>query len=135
MLQFSTVRTWCEFCEPAFVGAWVSSCFEVRKRAWEMKGSQAEPTFPSLFGIRAAEIEEQSAVSRWRYCNSEEGCEHVFVDNSIPPLHLLKWTRDASLLPQLMFVAVRPLSPPCARIASAPPLNRPIVSQRVAEVE
>ncbi len=58
MLEFSTARTWCEYCEPQFEGACVCSCFEARKRAWEMKGAQVEPMFPSLFAIRAAEIEE-----------------------------------------------------------------------------
>ncbi len=135
MFEFSRARTWCEYCQPEIEGAWVCSCFEARKRAWEMKGPQAEPMFPSLFEICAAEMGEELAVSRCRYCNSEEGSEHAFVDNSIPPLHLLKWTRDASLLPQLVFVDVRPLSPPCARIASAPPLMRPSMSERVAEVE
>ena len=135
MLEFSTARTWCESCQPEFEGARVCSCFEERKRAWEMKGAQVEPMFPSLFAIRAAEIEEELAGSRCRSCNSEEGCEHAFVDNRIPPLHLLKWTRDARLQPQLVFVDVRPLSPPCARIASAPPLMTPRVSERVAEVE
>ena len=130
MLVFSTARTWCEYCEPEFDGVSVCSCFEARKRALEMTGPQVEPMFPSLFAIRAAEIEEL-AVSRCRYCNSEEGGEHAFVDNSIPPLHLLKWTRDASILPQLVFDDVRSLSPPCTRISSAPPLMRPRVSERV----
>ena len=57
MLEFSKARTWCEYCEPEFEGACVCSCSQVRKRAWEPKGLQAEPTFPSLFDIRAAEIE------------------------------------------------------------------------------
>ena len=109
------------------------SCFEARKRAWEMKGPQPEPTFPSLFDIRAAEIEEELAVLRRQVCNSEE--RNKVGSSRLPPLHLLKWTRDARLMPQLVFVDVRPLSPPCARIASAPPLNRPRVSERVAEVE
>ena len=90
--------------------------------------------FPSLFAIRAAEIEEELSVSPCRYCNSEEGYTHVFIEERIPPLHILKWTRDARLRPQLVFVDVRPLSPPFARIASAPPLMRPSVSERVAEV-
>ena len=135
MLEFSTARTWCEYCEPFVVGAWVCSCFEARKRAWEMKGPQPEPTFPSLFEICAAEIEEELAVSRCRYCISEEANDVEEVDSRLPPLHLLKWIRDARLLPQLVFVDVRPMSPPCARIASAPPLNRPIVIERVAGVE
>ncbi len=127
MLEFSTARTWCEYCEPAFVGVDVCSCFEARRRAWEMKGPQAEPTFPSLFDIRAAEIEEELAVSHCRYCNSEAGCGHAFIDEHIPPLHMLKWTRDTRLLPQLVFVDVRTLSTPCARITPAPPLDRPTV--------
>ena len=98
-----------------------------------MKGPQAEPTFPSLFDIRAAEIEEELAVSRCQYCNSEE--RNKVVASRLPPLHLLKWIRDACLLPQLVFVDVRPLSPPCARIAFAPPLMRPSASERVGEVE
>ncbi len=132
MLEFATARTWCDFCQPKFEGADVCSCFEARKRAWEMKGPQAEPTFPSLFDIRAAEVEEELAIARCQFCNAEE---KELVDMRLPPLHLLKWTRDACLLPQLVFVDVRPLSPPCARIASAPPLMRPRVSERVAEVE
>ncbi len=135
MLEFLTARTWCEDCAPAFVGLDVCSCFEARRRVWEMKGPQAEPTFPSLFEIRAAESEEELAIARCQFCNSEEGYAHVFVDDRIPPLHLLKWTQDPSLMPQLVFFDVRPLSPPCARIASVPPLNRPRVSERVAEVE
>ena len=111
------------------------SCFEARKRAWEMKGAQVEPMFPSLFAIRAAEIEEELAVSRCRYCNSEEGYNADMFDMRRPPRRILKWTRDACLQPQLVFVDVRPLSPPSARIASAPPLFRPAVSERVAEVE
>ena len=86
--------------------------------------------FPFLFEIRAAEIEEELAVSRCRYCNSEKGYYHAFVDNRIPSLHLLKWTQDARLMPQLVFFDVRSLSPPCARIASAPALMRPRVSER-----
>ena len=135
MLEFSTARTWCEYCQPEFEGACVCSCFEARKRAWEMKGPQAEPTFPSLFAIRAAEIEEELAVSRCRYCNSEERHNSDMFDMRLPPMRILKWTGDARLQPQLVFVDVRPLSPPCARIASAPPLMRPSVSERVAEVE
>ena len=135
MLEFATARTWCEYCQPSFEGEDVCSCFEARKRAWEMKGPQPEPTFPSLFDIRAAEIEEELAIARCEFCNSEEAYDIEEVDSRLPPLHLLKWTRDARLLPQLVFVDVRPLSPPCARIASAPPLNRPGVIERVAEVE
>ena len=135
MLEFSTARTWCEYCEPEFDGVSVCSCYQARKRAWEMKGPQAEPTFPSLFEICAAEIEEELACARCQFCTSEDGYEHELVDYRLPPLHLLKWTRDARLQPQLVFVDVRPLSPPCARIASAPPLLRPRVSERVAEVE
>ena len=135
MLEFSTARTWCEYCEPDFDGVSVCSCYQARKRAWEMKGPQGEPTFPSLFDIRPAEIEEELAITQCRFCNSEKGCENAFVDNNVPPLNLLRWTQAASLLPQLGFVDVRPLSPPCARIASAPPLNRPRVSERVAKVE
>ena len=111
------------------------SCFVPRKRAWEMKGPQPEPMFPSLFDIRAAEIEEELAVSRCRYLNSEEGHNSDMFDMRLPPMHILKWTRDARLQPQLVFVDVRPLSPPCARIASAPPLMRPSRSERVAEGE
>ena len=79
MLEFSTARTWCEYCEPEFDGACVCSCFEARKRALEMKGAQFEPTFPSLFEIRAAEVEEELAVSRCRYCNSEAGKDYNIV--------------------------------------------------------
>ena len=135
MLEFSTARTWCEYCEPEFEGACVCSCFEARKRALEMKVPQLEPMFPSLFEIRAAEIEEELAVSRCRYCNSEEGYAHVFIDERIPPLRILKWKRDSRLQPQLVFVDERPISPPWARIASTPPLFRPRVIERVAEVE
>ena len=99
------------------------------------EGAAGGADVSSLFDIRAAEIEEELAITRCRFCNSEAGYAHVFVDERIPPLHLLMWTRDASLLPQLVFVDVRPLSPHSARIASAPPLNRPRVSERVAEVE
>ena len=129
MLDFSTARTWCEYCEPAFVGVDVCSCFEARRRAWEMKGPQAGPTFPSLFDIRAAEIEEELAVSRCRYCNSEAGRGHAFINEHIPPLHILKWKQDARLLPLLIFVDVRTLSPPCARITPAPALMRTRVSE------
>jgi hypothetical protein len=135
MLEFSTARTWCEYCEPAFVGVDVCSCFEARRRAWEMKGAQFEPTFPSLFEIRAAEIEEELAVSRCRYCNSEAGNDYKMFDAHLPPLHLLKWTRDARLQPKLVFVDERSISPPCARIARSPPLFRPTVIERVSEVE
>ncbi len=135
MLEFSRARTWCEYCEPTIVGVDVCSCFEARKRALEMKGAQFEPTFPSLFEIRAAEVEEELAVSRCRYCNSEERHKSNMVDMRLPPLRLLKWTRDAHLQPQLVFVDERPISPPCARIARTPPLFRPRVIERVAEVE
>ena len=132
MLEFSKARTWCEYCEPEFDGACVCSCFEARKRAAEMKGPQPEPTFPSLFEIRAAEVEEELAVARCQYCNSEDYDE---VNTHLPPLNLMKWTRNARLFPQLVFVDHTPLSPPCARIASAPPLMRASVSERVTEVE
>ena len=135
MLEFSTARTWCEYCEPAFVGVGVCSCFEARKRALEMKGAQFEPTFPSLFEIRAAEVEEELAVSRCRYCNSEERHNSNMFDAHQPPLRILKWTRDARLQPQLVFVDERSISPPCARIARTPPLFRPSVIERVAELE
>ena len=135
MLEFSTARTWCEYCQPEFEGARVCSCFEARKRAWEMKVAQVEPMFPSLFAIRAAEIEEELAYAWCQFCNSEEGHNADMFDMRRPPRRILKWTRDACLQPQLVFVDVRPLSPPCTRIASAPPLFRPRVSERVAEVE
>ena len=135
MLEFSTARTWCEYCEPQFEGACVCSCFEARKRAWEMKGAQVEPMFPSLFAIRAAEIEEELACARCKFCNSEAGNGYEMFDTHLPPLHLLEWTRDARLKPQLVFVDERSISPPCARIARTPPLFRPSVSERVAEVE
>ena len=134
-MEFSTARTWCEYSEPEFVGVGVCSCFEARKRALEMKGAQLEPMFPSLFEIRAAEIEEELACARCQFCNSEEGYAHVFVDPRIPPLRILKWKRDARLQPQLVFVDERSISPPCARIARTPPLFRPRVTERVSEVE
>ncbi len=59
----------------------------------------------------------------------------MFIDERIPPLHILKWKQDAHLLPQIVFVDLRPLSPPCARITPAPSLMRPRVSEKVAEVE
>ena len=111
MLEFATARTWCEYCTPTFEGEDVCSCYEARKRAWEMKGSQAEPTFPNLFDIRAAEVEEELALSRCRYCNSERRVDEV-VDMRLPPLRLLRWIRDGCLQAQLVFVDVRPLSPP-----------------------
>ena len=132
MLEFATARTWCEYCTPAIEGKDVCSCYEARKRAAEMKGPQAEPTFPSLFEIRAAEVEEELAIARCQYCNSEEYDE---VNTHLPPLNLMKWTRNARLFPELVFVDDTPLSPPCARIASAPPLMRPRVDERVGEVE
>ena len=85
--------------------------------------------------IRAAEVEEELACARCRYCNSEERHNCNMFDTHLPPLHLLKWTRDASLQPQLVFVNERPISPPCARIARTPPLFRTSVIERVAEVE
>ncbi len=111
------------------------SCFEARKRALEMNGAQLEPMFSSLFEIRAAEIEEELAVSRCRYCNSEAGNDYKMFDERLPPLHLLKWKQDARLQPQLVFVDERHISPPCARIARTPPLFRPSVIERVAELE
>ena len=113
----------------------MSSCFEARKRALEMKGAQLEPMFPSLFEICAAEIEEELACARCRYCNSEERHNSNMVDMRLPPLRLLKWTRDARLQAQLVFVDERSISPPGARIARTPPLFRPSVGERVAEVE
>ena len=135
MLEFSTARTWCEYCEPEFDGACVCSCFEARKRALEMKGAQLEPMFPSLFEICAAEVEEELACARCKFCNSEARHNSNMFDMRLPPLRLLKWTRDAHLQPQLVFVDERSISPPCARIARTPPLFRPSVSERVAEVE
>ena len=135
MLEFSTPRTWCEYCEPEFEGASVCSCFEARKRALEMKGAQVEPMFPSLFAIRAAEVEEELACARCRFCNSEAGNDYKMFDERLPPLHLLKWKQDARLQPQLVFVDERHISPPCARIARTPPLFRPSVIERVAELE
>ncbi len=135
MLEFSTARTWCEYCEPAFVGVGVCSCFEARKRALEMKGAQLEPMFPSLFEIRAAEIEEELACVRCQFCNSEAGNDYKMFDAHLPPLRILKWKRDARLQPQLVFVDERSISPPCARIARSPPLFRPRVIERVSEVE
>ena len=111
------------------------SCFEARKRALEMKGAQFEPTFPSLFEICAADIEEELACARCQFCNSEARHNSNMFDMRLPPLRLLKWTRDARLQPQLVFVDERSISPPCARIARTPPLFRPRVIERVAEVE
>ena len=121
------------------------SCFEARKRALEMKGAQFEDTFPSLFEICAAEIEEELACARCQFCNSEDGNDYKMLeahlqplrilkwkwDERLPPLHLLKWTQDARLQPKLVFVDERFISPPSARIARTPPLFRPSVSQRV----
>ena len=135
MLEFSTARTWCPYCEPELDGMSVCSCFEAPKRAWEMKGAQVEPMFPSLFAIRAAEIEEELACARCKFCNSEERHNSNMFDAHLPPLHLLKWTRDARLQPQLVFVDEHSISPLCARIARTPPLFRPSVIKRVAEVE
>ena len=135
MLEFSTARTWCPYCEPELDGMSVCSCFEARKRAWEMKGAQVEPMFPSLFAIRAADIEEELAGSRCRYCTSEAGNDYKMFDERLPPLRLMKWTRDAHLQPQRVFVDERLISPPCARIARTPPLDRPRVLERVAGVE
>ena len=132
MLEVSTARTWCEYCEPAFDGVSVCSCFEAHKRAWEMKGPQLEPMFPSLFEIRAAEIEEELAVSRCRYCNSEAGNEYKMFDAPLPPLRILKWKRDARLQRQLVLVDQWLISTLYARIALTPPLMRPRVSERVA---
>ena len=108
MLEFSTARTWCEYCEPEFDGACVCSCFEARKRALEMMGAQLEPMFPSLFEIRAAEIEEELACARCQFCNSEAGNEYKMFDAHLPPLRILKWKRDARLQPQLVFVEEGP---------------------------
>ena len=97
-----------------------------------MKRPQAEPTFPSLFDIRAAEVEEDFVIARCQFCNAED---KELVDMRLPALHLLKWTREACLLPELVFVDMRSLSPPCTPISSAPPLMRPRVSERVTEGE
>ena len=93
-----------------------------------MKGPQAEPTFPSLFEIRAAEIEEELAIARCLYCNSEKGLKYELVYDRMPPLHRLRWTRDARLLPQLVFVDEPAITGPTARIGWTPPLDRPRVS-------
>ena len=135
MLEFSTARTWCEYCELEFDGACVCSCFEARKRALEMKGAQLEPIFPSLFEICAAEIEEEMACARCKFCNSEAGKDYNILDAHLPPLRLLKWPRDARLQPQPVFVDERSISPPCALIARTPPLFRPSVIERRTEVE
>ena len=55
-----------------------------------MKRPQAEPTFPSLFDIRAAEVEGELAIARCQFCNAED---KELVDMRLPPLHLLKWTQ------------------------------------------
>ena len=132
MLEFATARTWCEYCTPAYEGKDVCTCYDARKRSSHMKGPQVEPTFPSLFEIRAAEIEEELAMSRCQYCMSEDYKE---LDSDLPPLHLLMWIRDAQLQPQLVAVDMRSLPMPCARFVFAPPLMRPSVSERVGEVE
>ena len=88
-----------------------------------------------MFDIRAAEMEEELAVSRCCYCNSEAGNDYKMFDAHLSPLHLLKWTRDASLQPHLVFVDDRSISPPCARIARTPQLFRPRVSEKVADLE
>ena len=136
MLEFSTARSWCEYCEPEFDGVSVCSCYQARKRAWEMKGPQAEPTFPSLFDIRAAEVEEELAIARCQYCTSENGLlKYELVNDNMPPLHCLRWIRDARLIPQLVYVDEPAIRGPTAHIGEAPPLDRPRVLERVAEVE
>ncbi len=75
------------------------------------------------------------ASARCQFCNSEAGNDYNMFDAHLPPLHLLKWTRDSRLLPQLVFLDERPISPPFARIAWTPPLFRLRVIERVAEVE
>ena len=62
MLEFATARTWCEYCTPACEGKDVCTCYDARKRSSHMKGPEPEPRFPSLFDIRAAEIEQEIAV-------------------------------------------------------------------------
>ena len=135
MLEFSTARTWCEYCEPLVDGKNVCTCFRPRLRVYNMKGAQAEPTFPSLFDIRAAEIEEELAIARCQYCNSENGLKYELVYDHMPPLHRLRWIRDARLLPQLVYVDEPAITGPTAHIGETPPLNRPRVSERVAEME
>ncbi len=90
-----------------------------------MKGPQAEPTFPSLFDIRAAEIEEELACARCKFCNSEAGKEHNIFYTHLPPLHRLRWIRAARLITQLVYVDEPAITGPTAQIGEASPLNRP----------
>ncbi len=135
-LEFSTARAWGKYCKPLVDGTNVCTCFRSCLRAYNMKGPQAEPIFPSLFDIRAAEIEEELAIARCQYCNSENGLlKYELVNDRMPPLHCLRWKRDARLIPQLVYVDEPAITGPLAHIGEAPPLNRLRVSERVAEVE
>ena len=91
------------------------TCFETRK----MMESQAEPMFPSLF--------DEIAIDSCKFF-------HEPIVTRLPPRRVLKWMCDGCLCLKLMFFEVRAFSPTDHRIASAPPLLRTRVSERVCDL-
>ncbi len=75
----------CKYCQAEFEGAESCSCFQARKRSWQLKGPHAEPLF-----VRCSRWElwlsRRTWQSRCRFCNSEVAYAYDLFDSRLPPI-------------------------------------------------